>query len=161
MARLRTRCPAPARSRGFTVIELMVTVTVLVIGLAVAAPSFRSFLQGQQVKGMAYDLTADLLLARSEALKRNAAVQVRPGEGGWGHGWTTVAAATDERIASRNQDALALPVSGTAVTITFDVNGRVSSPGVPVRITIGGSSASRCVELDLSGRARSRLGGCP
>src|SRR3954468_24614341 len=87
-----TRRPAGLRQRmqrGFTLIELMVVVTILIVVLAAVAPSFRSFLDGQQVKSLAFDLTADLLLARSEALKRNASVQVARTGSEWTGGWTT------------------------------------------------------------------------
>lgn len=150
-----------SRSLGFTLLEMLVVVTLLAIGLAIVTPSFRSFLDGQLVKGMAYDLTADLLLARSEALKRNATVQVRYSDSSWSSGWTTETVATRERIASRSANARTLDVSGAPASITFDVNGRVAAPAASVRMTITApTGATRCVELDLSGRARSRLGAC-
>jgi type IV fimbrial biogenesis protein FimT len=145
---------------GFTLIELMVVVVILMIALGVVAPSFRTFLEGQQVKGLAYDLTTDLLLARSEALKRNASVSIARSGASWSEGWTTATDATNERISTRNPAALAVAVSGAPTAITFDVNGRVSSPASDVRITLTSSGASRCVELGLSGRARSTVGAC-
>jgi type IV fimbrial biogenesis protein FimT len=143
---------------GFTLIELMVVVTILVIAIGMGTPSLSAFLQGQQVKGLAYDLTTDLLLARSEALKRNASVSIARSSTSWSSGWTTAAAGV--RISTRNAAAQSVDVSGAPASITFDVNGRVSSPTTDVRITISKAGASRCVELDLSGRARSSVGAC-
>lgn len=155
----RTRLHRP--QLGFTLIELLVVVAVLVILLSAVAPSFRSFLDGQQVKSLAFDLTADLLLARSEALKRNTSVQVTRTGSSWTNGWTTATEATSTRISTRNASAFAVSVSASApASITFDVYGRVSSPTSDVRITLTASGASRCVELDLSGRARSTVGAC-
>lgn len=146
---------------GFTLIELLVVVAVLVVLLGAVAPSFRSFLEGQQVKSLAFDLTTDLLLARSEALKRNTSVQVARTGSSWTNGWTTATEATNTRISTRNASAFAVTVSASAPTsITFDVYGRVSSPTSDVRITLAAGGASRCVELDLSGRARSTVGAC-
>jgi type IV fimbrial biogenesis protein FimT len=159
-----TRRPASVRQhiqRGFTLIELMVVMTILIVVLAAVAPSFRSFLDGQQVKSLAFDLTTDLLLARSEALKRNASVQVARTGSAWTGGWTTATVLTNTRIGTRNASADSVTVSSTApASITFDVYGRVSSPTSDVRITLSASGASRCVELDLSGRARSTVGAC-
>ena len=146
--------------RGFTLVELLVVVAILATVLSASAPSFRTFLEGQQVKGMAYEITADLLLARSEALKRNASVTVVRDANGWNNGWTTATVVTNTRISTRNAPAVAVTVSGAPAAITFDVNGRVSAPAANVRITLTGGGASRCVELDLSGRARSTVGAC-
>ena len=157
----RSQARTQRTQRGFTLIELMVVVSILAIILTAAAPSFRAFLEGQQVKALAYDLTTDLLLARSEALKRNVNVAIARSGADWSGGWTTATAATNERISTRNASAHTVAISGAPAAITFDVNGRVSSPAAEVRITIGsGSAASRCVELGLSGRARSSLGEC-
>ena len=157
---MQTQTRHPAAQHGFTLIELMVVVAILVVVLGVVAPGFRTFLDGQQVKSMAYDLTTDLLLARSEALKRNASVSIARNGSSWNDGWATAAAATNDRISTRNASAFAVAVSGAPASITFDVNGRVSSPTAEVRITLTSSGASRCVELGLSGRARSTVGAC-
>jgi type IV fimbrial biogenesis protein FimT len=53
---------------------MITVVAVLGVIAAIAAPGMRSFAAGQKVKALSYDMTADLLLARSEALKRNATV---------------------------------------------------------------------------------------
>lgn len=138
----------------------MVVVAVLVIVIGVVAPSFRAFLEGQQAKGLAYDLTSDLLIARSEALKRGVAVTLTPNGGEWKSGWVTETAAA-ERISTRNQSSVAVTVSdGAPASITFNVNGRVSSPVTEVRMTINGGGSPRCVEVSLSGRARSSVGAC-
>ena len=150
----------PRRARGFTILEMMVVVTIIGVIVAVAAPGMRSFLLGQQVKGLAFDMTNDLLLARSEALKRNLSVSVARSGDSWNTGWTTVASGTSELISKRNASASSVTVSGAPASITFDYNGRVSSPTSEVRVSISSGDASRCVELSLSGRASSTVGAC-
>ncbi len=80
---MRTRLASLSRSRanarGFTMVELLTVMSILVIILGVMAPSFSEFLAAQQAKGLSYDLTGDLMLARNEALKRNASVTVSRG----------------------------------------------------------------------------------
>lgn len=159
------RIAAPARqypANGFTLVELVVTVALLAMILGIAAPSMRSFVVGQRIRALSYDLTSDLLLARSEALKRNAAVVVARDADEWHAGWTTAAGAT--QLSKRNSVAGNVDFAGAPAAITFDVNGRVSSPTAQVRITVSSSAADansrRCIELDLSGRARSIPGAC-
>lgn len=152
---------ARRRQLGFTMIELMVVVVILVVVLSAVAPSMRSFIEGQQVKALAFDLTTDLLLARSEALKRNGSVTVTRGAT-WSSGWTTAAAAAPATpISVHNATAYSVNISADApAAITFDLYGRVSSPTSDVRITLSAGGATRCVELDVSGRARSSRGAC-
>ncbi|HSC63623.1 MAG TPA: GspH/FimT family pseudopilin [Caldimonas sp.] len=149
-----------ANARGFTMVELLTVMSILVIILGVMAPSFSEFMAAQQAKGLSYDLTGDLMLARNEALKRNASVRISRGGAGWEQGWSVVSVADGESLSTRNPAAQSVTVTGAPATITFDFNGRVSSPTATVRITISSQSSSRCVQLDPSGRARAVYGAC-
>ena len=146
--------------RGFTLVELMTVVSILAVMLGILAPSFSDILASQQAKGMTYDLTSDLMLARNEALKRNVSVSITPAGGNWTQGWTVATVATAEQLSQRNRGTLTVTVNNAPASIRFDPNGRVSSPLGSVRITIGGGSNYRCVELDPSGRVRSSYGAC-
>ncbi len=57
------------RNKGFTLIELMVTLLVLGIVLAAALPSFREAIQNNRVTTQANELSMAFMLARSEAVK--------------------------------------------------------------------------------------------
>jgi type IV fimbrial biogenesis protein FimT len=61
-------------SRGFTLIELMVTVAVLALLAAVAAPAMIMLLNSNRLSSTAGELTAALQLARAEAVRRSAPV---------------------------------------------------------------------------------------
>jgi type IV fimbrial biogenesis protein FimT len=82
-------------SRGFTLIELMVAITVVAILLGLGVPAFRDFTRNNRVTAAQNDLVTALSLARSEALKRNRPVSVCAsadgatcsGETEWGAGW--------------------------------------------------------------------------
>jgi len=160
----RPASPSPSRAnaRGFTLVELLTVVSILVTIIGIAAPSLSEFLAAQQAKGLSYDLTGDLMLARNEALKRNASVTVSPRGAGWAQGWSVVSVSggVAESLSTRNPAAQSVTVTGAPATITFDFNGRVSSPTATVRITISSHSSSRCVQLDPSGRARAVSGAC-
>ena len=139
-------------------VELLTVMSILVIILGVMAPSFGEFMAAQQAKGLSYDLTGDLMLARNEALKRNASVTVSRGGADWAQGWSVVS--DGESLSRRNAAAQSVTITGAPATITFDFNGRVSSPAATVRITISSQTSSRCVQLDPSGRARAVHGAC-
>ena len=70
--------PAPTAhaQRGFTVLELMITLAVAAILGALAAPGMLDFIRSNRLSTAARQLDADMLLARREAIKRNARVIV-------------------------------------------------------------------------------------
>lgn len=63
-------------AKGFTLIELIVTMAVLAILVALAAPSFTSVINGNRLTGNANELMTTLQSARMEAVRRNARVVI-------------------------------------------------------------------------------------
>lgn len=61
---------------GFTLIELVTTLTVAGILMAIAAPGMFSFLASNRLTAQTNDLIADISFARSEAIKRNGTVVI-------------------------------------------------------------------------------------
>lgn len=68
--------PAIPRARGFTLIELMVSIAVLAVIVAMAVPSFADFRQRRIAEGAADQLVSFFANARFEAAKRNQLVKV-------------------------------------------------------------------------------------
>jgi type IV fimbrial biogenesis protein FimT len=58
-------------TRGFTLLELLITVSVLSILIATAAPSFSSVTQSVKMQRLAGELNGFLIQAKSESVKRN------------------------------------------------------------------------------------------
>ena len=84
-----------SRQRGFTLIELMITLVVLIILTTIAAPSFSEWLARSRITSRANELVGDLSLARSESATRGARVTVCARStntacdagGDWNNGW--------------------------------------------------------------------------
>ena len=77
--------PSPRVARGFTLIELMVTVAITVVLLVLVARSFTEFREKAIVRGAAGDLMALVAQAKLEAAKRNdfVTVSVRGSGSAW------------------------------------------------------------------------------
>ncbi|QSX75153.1 GspH/FimT family pseudopilin [Lysobacter arenosi] len=63
-------------SRGFTLLELMVTISVLGILAVIAFPAFTSITNSNRLTSAANQFAVDLQFARSEAMRRNVRVEV-------------------------------------------------------------------------------------
>lgn len=76
---------ASASERGFNLIEILVTLTVLGVLIALGAPSLAEFLQNQQIRAATEAIVNAMQVARGEAIRRNLAVQVvlEPPTSGW------------------------------------------------------------------------------
>ena len=100
------------RLRGFTLIELMVTVAILAVLLSIAVPSFRESIMNARMTGLANDIMADLNVARAEAVRRNARAYLCTSSNGttctgsaWNLGWIVYVDANNNGV----QDSPAEP----------------------------------------------------
>jgi type IV fimbrial biogenesis protein FimT len=74
------------KQRGFTLIELMVTLVVLVVLMTMAVPSFMDYMQKARVRGAVDSVTNVLARARQAAVKSNMPIAVaalQKGGGAW------------------------------------------------------------------------------
>lgn len=154
---------SPARL-GFTLIELVVVIAAATILTIIAAPPLRDFIVGQRVKTAAFSLVSSATLARSEAVKRNADVQLVPvTDSNWAGGWAVQV--VSGAITLGSQEALtgvSMTASGTNVSaIRYASNGRLTASVSPLLVQGGSGSNQRCVTFDASGMPSSQLGVCP
>lgn len=97
MEQSQQKRPRDRASRGFTLIELMVTISVAAVLLGIATPSFRDMAIRNRLSGYTNDFIATVNYARSEAVRRGAQVAIcRSSDGAtcsgsWSDGWIVFA----------------------------------------------------------------------
>jgi type IV fimbrial biogenesis protein FimT len=164
-ARMKTGC-----ERGFTLIELMVTVAIAAILALLAAPSFNDAILRHKLTGYANNFVAAAQLARSEAIKRNAIVRIcRSADGAscatsgtWQQGWIVFHDANNDGAVSsgetviRVQQALSpeYHFSGDTYSVPFQATGGTSSLATLTlcRATPSAGNQERTVKLSATGR---------
>lgn len=160
------RACKPPPFRGFSLIELMVVVALVAIFASLAAPSMSRFVASQRVKTTAYDLATSLLLARSEALKRNQNVTVAPTDSaaGWAGGWQVVAAKTGGTDTVATQSAATgvavVGANGNAAPASVVYAGSSGRPGAVAQFQLSADTTVKCVRVDLAGVTTTTNGAC-
>jgi type IV fimbrial biogenesis protein FimT len=159
---------------GFSLIELMVTIAIAAILLAIAAPSFDSVAQSMKLTSYANSLVASIQLARSEAIKRNAVVSLCVSSngstcetGGWEQGWIVMCNSTDNTtcdpagantIVIESQPAVSsgwkITESSTLASISFQPTGTGANAATLTvcRASPSVSTQERVVRISASGR---------
>jgi type IV fimbrial biogenesis protein FimT len=157
--------------RGFTMIELLVTLTVAGILMGIAFPAFNSFLKNDRDLGQINSLVSSFSYARSEAVKRGAnSVAVCPSADGqncdtgpWSEGW--IVKYIDAVTPANSIVLQAVPaLSGTntvqtdvgpAAGISFFSSG-LASAALTVRVCDSrGAAFARQIEVLSTGRVAS------
>lgn len=145
---------------GFTLIELVVTMAIAIILVAVAVPSFRLVTQNSRMTTQVNDLISDMNFARSEAIKRRAPVSICTSSdgatcsgGNWKDGRIVTVAAVVLRYREPFKNSTDTLTTTGPNPLVFDSKG-----GIPLGISFTfcddrGASYGKRVLLNLIGQA--------
>ncbi|OUR73993.1 hypothetical protein A9Q78_01885 [Methylophaga sp. 41_12_T18] len=165
--------------QGFTLIELIITLSIAAILMAIAAPSFSGIIQNNRMTTQYNELLASLSLARSEAIKRTQRVTVCQSStnnscGGdsssWHSGWIVFVDENADNTRDAGEDILRANSVlagnntlsyGARTRVGFDSDGLASggSNGTFTLCDSRGDSNRQGLVISPTGRARPAVSG--
>ena len=119
---------------GFTVIELLVTISIMGIVLSIGVPSFEAITQNNAMSANSSDLITAFNYARMEAVKRGSSVELSYSGGDWTEGlvvWVdsnandTCDSGEELRLWGALGTGTTLVSSNSVSTFTFSASGEV------------------------------------
>lgn len=179
------------RCTGVTLVELLVTIAILAILVAIGFPSFQASMRSNRLAAANNELIASLSLARSEAVRSTRGGGIcgsSDGEtcsGRWVDGWMVwqdvdsagnsygefdAGADIVVRHSSNSADLSIILLDASEEELDalgFDARGRPIASDMPLAWTVtpaacpAGSEFVRVIEMTAVGQAKSLKGNCP
>lgn len=127
------------RHAGFTLIELMLTVTIAAVLMMVAVPSLSTYRRNAELTSITNTLVASINTARGEALKRGLSAMVVPTNNGsvWEKGWV-VFVDTDSSRSYNTGDTLVFTQPATESYIDISANNEAKKAVSQIRFDASG-----------------------
>lgn len=133
------------RPRGFTLIELMVTLAIAAILMFLAVPSFVSFQKNAQLTSAANSLLVSINAARGEAMKRGMSVILVPTGNGsdWKTGWVVVVDKNTPRTYTATGDNRVLTQAALPSGISITANNTAAGSTPYIMFNASGYSKTK------------------
>lgn len=165
--------------RGFTLVELLITITIVAILLALAVPSYSHITTSKRMASELDALLVDMQYARSEALRQGTTVEICQSSDGktctsgtnWDQGWivtcpTTsthcVSAAPVLKVHTAFTGTETFTASNTTSAIVYGPSGFPFPGGTAILFSMHANNdptLTRCLELTIVGQLITQAGG--
>lgn len=162
------------RTAGFTLIELMVTIAIVAILLAVALPSFQGSMRSNRVATSTNELISTIALASSAARKGRGAILCATATGtscgtDWNQGWLVWVDTNGDGALSADETVRHIQahpaLSLTAGTGTIAFNNRGGAAGTVFTLKPSDCPATQqlvnTITVNASGQVKTSKSACP
>lgn len=162
---------AGRRSKGFSLVELLVVIGIMGIIMTIATPSLRDLMMNQKAKSVSFDIYASMTLAKGEARNRTGLIYVKPVAAGWSTGWCVLTADVACSLTAPGGETIQIfdaapkdvqvsatlkgPGTATNSVVFASPSGRLPTGSNPVQFSVSlvDGGAKRCVTVEVTGSA--------
>jgi len=135
--------------KGFSLIELMITVTILFIMALIAVPSWTKLIQDNAITTAVNQIQSIYQLTRSEALKRHEDITLTSTN--TNHSWTMSTSSGALKTMTLSTDKVSItPLSGSDVSITVTSTGFAENK----KLEFSWENEYRCLTIYSSGQSK-------
>ncbi len=168
-------------ARGFSLIQFMVTVTIVGILSAIAVPSYRFVTTTNRIAGEINNLLGDLQYARFQAIKQGQTVTICSSSNGtscltgtgttWNTGWIVFNDTNGSGTVDAGDAVLRIqqPFNGTDTLVGGVSNIKFNREGFPIALTAtatmtlhatpADTHSTRCIQIGINGQIISEKAG--
>ncbi|WP_422446855.1 GspH/FimT family pseudopilin [Endozoicomonas sp. ALB091] len=162
----------PSKVMGVSLIELLVSLSIAAILIAASAPSMKTLIVNNRIDNVADELYGSLMLARSEAVKRQRTVSLcstvddltcDESNAGWHHGWLIFTDERDDGLLN-DSDQVIRRVTGQSELISilwnrgyslrFNSRGQTRQAGTFQVCDQDSNSDAKAIIISMTGRLR-------
>ncbi|HEX8596816.1 MAG TPA: GspH/FimT family pseudopilin [Pseudomonas sp.] len=145
------------RAKGFSLIELLITVSLVAVLAVIAIPSFSAAIKNSKADTEVSDLQRALNYARLEAINRGVSTQVSPvaAGSGWGADLKVVLSAdtgTELRRIKAMSSGATVVTAPSVTVIVFNNLGGPASLSTPLVMTYTLGTITKTLSVCLNGR---------
>ena len=143
---------------GFTLLELMITISIVAIFAGIGVPSFSRLIADQRVHAAAGELQAALWRTRAAAIHLNRDVTLVPATicAGWESGWVAYHPTDKTRELVHADPPQAVTVTSEISSLTYRGSGRLRGQAGTITFEISSKrdqgAQQRCLRIDPSGQ---------
>lgn len=177
MKHSQTSIPTIGRQqqRGFTLVELLVTIVILAILSMLGIPSFTKFLREWQRDNVTGDFMTAVQTARAEAIKSSRKVVLCPSSNGtscangsdWKSGWLAFVDTNGDEALDSGERLITVRSSAASVSsmtgsdsvkqLVFLPNGLTGSPATTIKVIPNGGTNLKLNEITVNRVGRATL----
>lgn len=148
------------QKKGFTLVELLITIAILMILMVIAVPSYQKLIANERFSVAVNSFHNAYRATRNEATKLSVDVTMAPIATEWKKGWTVTYSAGNETLLEAPALHKSVSIATSTVQLKVKSFGKLDASHKQ-KITFTNAYKSKCMTILSSGQSELKDGACP